>query len=52
MTIDGWQALAPLGRSRPEQQLDYDKGGWRAGVMPMTASITKEFVTRNLVRAQ
>lgn len=43
--------LAPLGKPRPEQSLPYESGGWRAGVVPMMTSVTREFVTRNLMRA-
>lgn len=45
------EALAPIGKPRPEQDVAYEKGGWRAGVIPMSTSITQEFVTRNLVRS-
>jgi len=45
------EALAPLGRRRAEQEAAYSKGGWRVGVMPMATSITQEFRSRNLLRA-
>ena len=46
------EALLPLGKARPEQDLAYDKGGWRAGVIPMSKEVTKEFVTRNVLRKE
>ena len=45
------ESLAPLGKPRPEQVMDFDEGGWRVGVVPMATSVTQEFVTRNLVRS-
>ena len=44
------EMLSPLGKVRPEQSKDFGEGGWRAGIVPMTQSVTKEFVTRNLLR--
>ena len=43
-------SLLPLGKSRTEQSLPYEEGGWRAGIVPMTSSVAKEFVTRNVIR--
>lgn len=45
------EALAPLGKPRPEQEVPYDNGGWRVGVTPMATGVTQEFVTRNVVRS-
>ena len=43
-------ALSPIGKTRPEQELPYDAGGWKAGVVPMTTSVMTEFVSRNVAR--
>jgi len=45
------EALAPLGKPRPEQEVPYENGGWRVGVTPMATGVTQEFVTRNVVRS-
>ena len=45
-------ALTPLGKPRPAQELAFEEGGWRVGVAPMTTSVTREFVTRNLMRKE
>ena len=44
------KALAPLGKPRPEQALEYVEGGWRCGIVPMMDDIMKEFVSRNVAR--
>jgi len=44
------ERLAPLGKRRPEMEVPIEDGGWSAGVVPMTQSISQEFVTRNLMR--
>lgn len=46
------EALAPLGKPRPAQEAPLEGGGWRVGIMPMQTSITREFVTRNLMRSK
>ena len=46
------EALSPLGKARPEQALPFEAGGWRVGVTPMTVKLTREFVTRNLMRSR
>jgi len=43
------EALGALGKERVAQTMDFDIGGWRAGVYPMDPTVTKEFVTRNLM---
>lgn len=44
-------ALGPMGKLREEQGAGFEQGGWRAGVFPMDADVTREFVTRNVARA-
>ena len=46
------EVLAPLGKPRPAMDQPYETGGWRVGITPMTTKITREFVARNLQRAQ
>ena len=46
------EVLAPLGKPRPAMDQPYESGGWRVGISPMTTTITREFVTRNLQRTQ
>ena len=48
----GKSALGPLGKSRPEQEAEFEAGGWRAGIYPMEPTVTREFVTRNTMRAR
>lgn len=43
-------ALKPLGKTRPEQEKPYEEGGWRAGVIPMAPTVSKEFIIRNRAR--
>ena len=43
--------LGPLGKARPEQSKAYAEGGYRVGVAPMVPTITRDFVTRNLLRS-
>ena len=47
----GKEALAPLGKARPEQSVPYEKGGWRVGITPMSTNVVREFISRNLMRA-
>ena len=47
----GKEALAPLGKVRPEQSVPYEKGGWRVGITPMSTNVVREFISRNLMRA-
>lgn len=45
------EQLGALGKPRLAQEMKMTLGGWRAGVFPMEPSVTKEFVTRNILRS-
>jgi len=45
------EQLGPLGKPRLAQEMDLNCGGWRAGIYPLEPEVTKEFVTRNIIRA-
>ena len=42
--------LGAIGKPRLAQEMNMALGGWRAGIFPMEPSITKGFVTRNIMR--
>ena len=44
------EQLGAIGKPRLAQEMSAALGGWRAGVFPMQPEITKEFVTRNIMR--
>jgi hypothetical protein len=45
------EQLGAIGKPRLAQEMKMSLGGWRAGVFPMEPSVTKEFVTRNILRS-
>ena len=44
------EQLGAIGKPRLAQEMSVALGGWRAAVYPMQPEITKEFVTRNIMR--
>lgn len=45
------EQLGALGKPRLAQEMDLALGGWRAGIFPIEPDMTKEFVTRNILRS-
>jgi len=43
------EALGPLGKKRPEQEVAVELEGWRCGVFPLEPDVCREFTLRNVM---